>query len=33
VVSLMGSRPNDDGGRAESFYVRLGSIKPNFDWA
>ena len=33
VVSLMGSRPDGDEERAESFYVRLGSIKRNFDWA
>jgi hypothetical protein len=29
----MGSRPDGDEERAESFYVRLGSIKRNFDWA
>lgn len=33
AVSLMGSRPDGDEERAESFYVRLGSIKRNFDWA
>ncbi|MEC7550147.1 MAG: hypothetical protein VX536_04070, partial [Pseudomonadota bacterium] len=33
AVSLMGSRPHGDEERAESFYVRLGSIKRNFDWA
>lgn len=32
LVSILGTRPEDDASLADTFYTRLGRIQKNFDW-
>ncbi len=33
IVSIFGSKPDNDESSAETFYAKLGRIQKNFDWA